>query len=128
MNINAASSTDFRYQNSVGFLSYSCRYFLAQLEGVRGGIPTNMFRKNVCDYQNLVNYKIDDDELIDEHTVLPLRKEKPLQLVSFIRLVSGVESHLITCYLPIQSRKRTLLKRRHRDYAVRRRKISKAVL
>lgn len=104
MNINAAISADYRYYNSRIFSSYPCRHFLSQLEGVRGGILTNMFRKNVCDYQNLMNYKI-DDELTDEYVVSPLRKEKPLHIVSFIRLVSGVESHLLAYYAPYQSRK-----------------------
>lgn len=122
MNINAVTSANYRYHSPVNLFSYSCRYFLTQLESVRGGIPTNMFRKNVCDYQNLVNYKIDDDELIDEHALPPLRKEKLLHVIPVIRSVSGVESHLLTYYLPFQYGKRALLKGRHRGYTVRRRK------
>lgn len=79
-----------------------------------------MFRKNVCDYQNLVNYKMDDDELTDEHVVSPLRKEKALPIVSLIHLVSGAESHLLAYYVPFQFRKRTIAKMRHRGYTVRR--------
>ncbi|MDX6019549.1 hypothetical protein SIL08_04475 [Scandinavium sp. V105_16] len=120
MKINTAISVDYLYQNSGPLFSYPSRYFLTQLEGVRGGIPTNMFRKNVCDYQNLVNYKIDDDDLTDEHIFSPLRKAKSLHIVSLIRLVSGVEGQLLAYFVPFQSGKRTIFKVRHRGYTVRR--------
>lgn len=119
MNIIAAISAEYRYYTPGGGASYPYRHFLSQLEGVRGGIPTNIFRKNVCDYHNLMNYKIDDDDLSDEYVVSPLRKDKPLHIISFIRLVSGVESHLLAYYVPYQYRKRTVFKVRHRGYTVR---------
>lgn len=120
MIINTANSADYCHYNSGTLYLYPSRYFLTQLEGVRGGIPTNMFRKNVCDYQNLVNYKIDDDDLTDEYVVSPLRKEKSLHIVSLIRLVSGVEGHLLAYFVPFQSGKRKIFKVRHRGYTVRR--------
>lgn len=118
MNINPNFMVGHHYSYLNLSFSYNSRYFMTQLVGARGAIPTNIYRKYVCDYQNLVNYQIDDDDLNDGHGDHARRKEKLFLIIPMVRVLTGVEAHLLAHHASFYYNKRKVFKMCHRDNTV----------